>query len=732
MGPTPAWWALVVTLATMGNAHRIHVDSFTELNLAVASGAPIIEIIAQEIVFDHQLTVQVLRAPLLIESSIGATLSGGDQTRLFVLQNGTSLSLRGVRLESGMARSDESGAPSPAECPPDHGGAIFASEGSVLHLYSTHLSDNRADRAGGAIYAVSSTVTATNCTINSNTASSGGAVWAGGASTVTATNCTMASNSAHWGGAVIATGLSTITATDCTMTSNSASTGGAVYAKDSSAFTATDCTMTSNNAPWGGAFSADDGSTVTVTYCTMHSNTAWAGGAIAAVGYSIVTATGCTISSNSAYEGGAFTAADGSTVTATTCTMTSNSANSGGAVAVGGNPMRPRWLAYWLNDSTMILASCVLSSNNASIGAALFITKGGIADLANSIFQFNFGGGGDTKDGVGIVNLNGQVQCDAMNGCLPVCTVCLDEKVPSLPPTTQPMVQIHKRNTDGPVASVGTVLFFVFCLFGSLGAAVVMRHCGKYSFFGGDQSQSGNEDNGGVQVSLLQMPLFENLEVPSTATTVATGNSTAEHSIANDHTTTTSPNEDNEKSGNRASLPWSAIGSVIPAPMFAIDHKMRMEEPDDNESGKISVLESANGGVCYREVPCEPLASIREKRGRPTTHLLGSSGRDGIDGDAEFSVTSSINAPTGVTALSVVSSLSPSLAVHPKAHSEISSLTMSSCCCDVGFTPVTDELGDVLSGDETNRRASTAARVAIEWVNWRRERKKNDRAVDRH
>ena len=45
MGPTPAWWALVATLATMGNAYRIHVGSCTELNLAVASGAPIIEII---------------------------------------------------------------------------------------------------------------------------------------------------------------------------------------------------------------------------------------------------------------------------------------------------------------------------------------------------------------------------------------------------------------------------------------------------------------------------------------------------------------------------------------------------------------------------------------------------------------------------------------------------------------------------------------------------------------
>jgi hypothetical protein len=143
------------------------------------------------------------------------------------------------------------------------------------------------------------------------------------------------------------------------------------------------------------------------------------------------------------------------------------------------------------------------------------------------------------------------------------------------------MVQTHKRNTDGSVASGTTVLLFVACLFGSLSIwispVVVEKICGKCSFFGGDQSQSENEDNGGVEVSLLRMPSFDNLERPSAATAVAvaTGNGMAEHSVANDHTTTTSPNEDSEKSGNRASLPWSAIESS-PAPIFAIDHEMRI------------------------------------------------------------------------------------------------------------------------------------------------------------
>ena len=87
-----------VTICNTDSA-PVGVSSFIELDLAVASGAPAIEITASEIVFENELYVR--HAEMLIESTIGATLSGGHQTRLFFLENGTKLSLRGVRLETG-------------------------------------------------------------------------------------------------------------------------------------------------------------------------------------------------------------------------------------------------------------------------------------------------------------------------------------------------------------------------------------------------------------------------------------------------------------------------------------------------------------------------------------------------------------------------------------------------------------------------------------------------------
>ena len=142
----------------------VGVGSFTGLDLAVASGVPAIEITASEIVFENELYVR--HAEMLIESTIGATLSGGHQTRLFFLENGTKLSLRGVRLENGRASRCAGDLP---ECRAD-GGVFFVSAGSELRLQSAQLFNNQAHLRGGAIYATSSTVTAIDCTMSSNIA----------------------------------------------------------------------------------------------------------------------------------------------------------------------------------------------------------------------------------------------------------------------------------------------------------------------------------------------------------------------------------------------------------------------------------------------------------------------------------------------------------------------------------------------------------------------------------
>ena len=148
---------VVAALATMRitDSEPVGVGSFSELSLAVASGARAIEIAPPEIVFDHSLEV---RTALLIKSAaIGATLSGGDRTRLFFLQNGSKLSLHGVNLVAGSVL----GSCDWSVCL-HQGGAIFMNPGSELRLHSAHVFGNRADY-GGAIYAISSEITATDC-----------------------------------------------------------------------------------------------------------------------------------------------------------------------------------------------------------------------------------------------------------------------------------------------------------------------------------------------------------------------------------------------------------------------------------------------------------------------------------------------------------------------------------------------------------------------------------------
>ena len=208
--------ALLLAVATAtthnaGSAAPVDIGSFSELNLTVGAGARVIEITSPEIVFDHQLEVRHARPALLIESAIGATLSGGNRTRLFFLHIGSALSLRGVNLIGGVASGTSSD-------PRLLGGAIFVSAGSELHLHSARVFDNRAADLGGAIYVMSSTITATDCTLTSNSANRGGAVTVEGNSSVTATDCTLSSNFADQDGAVyFANEHSTIISTNCTV-----------------------------------------------------------------------------------------------------------------------------------------------------------------------------------------------------------------------------------------------------------------------------------------------------------------------------------------------------------------------------------------------------------------------------------------------------------------------------------------------------------------------------------
>jgi hypothetical protein len=100
----------------------------------------------------------------------------------------------------------------------------------------------------------------------------------------------------------------------------------------------------------------------------------------------------------------------------------------------------------------------VLTSNSASFGgAALIVYKSGLVDLVNSVFQSN----GNDDDGIGIVNRHGQVQCGVNVGCLPVCTLCRGEEVPSPPPTLPPTLSPTLLPMRPPRGELGGPTLFV-------------------------------------------------------------------------------------------------------------------------------------------------------------------------------------------------------------------------------------------------------------------------------
>ena len=357
-----------------------------------------------------------------------------------------------------------------------YGGAVFAIDSSSITTTDSTVTFNSASYGASFCVRGAAAVNMTSVMMSSNSAEFGAAIFAAGYSVVSTNGCTMVSNVARYlGGALSATGDSTIAATDCTMTSNVALIGGgAVYVTEVSSvisagctlsnntsptlggalhtdgvdsmFVATNCTLSSNSAHMGGAVYAGAGSTISATDCTMSSNSAVAGGA-AFTGalpsshsdddlpskqqQSIILLTGCDINRNYADEqGGAMFIESAirsklpSITSIDNCRLFQNEAESGGALAVGRNV------------SQVHLKHSRFESNHATvIGGAVLVERHSRINILDSEFHANVDGIG--TDDIGIVNLGGQLQCDA-TGCLQVCTECRDYPAPSVWPSSSP------------------------------------------------------------------------------------------------------------------------------------------------------------------------------------------------------------------------------------------------------------------------------------------------------
>lgn len=406
--------ALVMELQDEPNSQWNFRDGISEKS--------VISIASPAIRFHNQLDVSK-GAAVTVESTVGSTLDGNGEIRLFYLHNSSVLSLRGVNLVRGRC--------SGRDC---RGGAIFVAHESELILSSVRLSMSESN-VGGAIFATSSIVTAKDCTMSSNSAElAGGAIFALD-SVVNITHCTMSKNEAELGGAVIMMGRAVVTSTNCTFTSNTAFRGGAVLIGGDSTFTTSHCTMTANSATWGGALAGTEKSTVVVRDSTISSNSAGWGGAIFLLDRSFVAARDCTMTENFAHsKGGVFTAYDLGTVTATRCLMTNNFAfhDGGGAFFLSSNAatsitdctmtsntaMSPGTggVVRAVDNSIFTANGCTMNDNSAAWGGAVFAADHATIAARNCTMTFNSG-----DFGGGVVAMVGDSDASASN-----CTMSLN------------------------------------------------------------------------------------------------------------------------------------------------------------------------------------------------------------------------------------------------------------------------------------------------------------------
>jgi hypothetical protein len=194
------------------------------------------------------------------------SLSGGDATRLFNLQNGASLTLQAITLRDGFSSGD--------------GGAIYVERLSTLTLTDSAINSSTAAN-GGAIALngwgssdAGGTLIVTNSSFSGNASTAaaipgggngGGALYITGGSTATVSGSTFTSNSSVNGGGIHILGAN-LTVTNSTFTGNVANNtaggggGGAIYVDGTKNFSGVidislSTSPTTRATSWAGPFS---------------------------------------------------------------------------------------------------------------------------------------------------------------------------------------------------------------------------------------------------------------------------------------------------------------------------------------------------------------------------------------------------------------------------------------------------------------------------------------------
>ena len=291
-----------------------------------------------------------------------------------------------------------------------NGGAITVAN-ATLTATDVELTNNEAERFGGAIFAGTSNVTINNgdgIAISGNAAQYGGAIYAS-KGTVNVESGAFSNNTATYsGGAIYSGGALTVSGS---FTGNeSGENGGAINANDD--LTAADATFENNVATGaGGAIFATKGDvSVSDSAFTGNSSTSSGGGAVRLAKVGAATFENATFTSNeSAVAGGAINASATTSLTLDGGTFTGNSAtNSGGAIYATGTVVNSANAEYdgnetqkfgaaiaVVNGSELLVEGGTFKNGAASAGGAIYAADSEAtitADILNNT-STTYGGG---------------------------------------------------------------------------------------------------------------------------------------------------------------------------------------------------------------------------------------------------------------------------------------------------------------------------------------------------
>jgi hypothetical protein len=190
-----------------------------------------------EIEIDKDLTISGPGVSLL-------TISGNDQSRVFNIVAGASVTIDGLTIRNGDASDWGSAAASGggvfnegnltlSNCvlqdnvAAGAGGGVAQDLGATLHLIDCHVLGNHARGLGGGVFSgIESTLTISESVVTQNTATglSGGGIY--NAATMTITDSTVSHNEAYWGGGIYTLGY-VVSIADSRIIGNRATESGA-------------------------------------------------------------------------------------------------------------------------------------------------------------------------------------------------------------------------------------------------------------------------------------------------------------------------------------------------------------------------------------------------------------------------------------------------------------------------------------------------------------------------